>query len=305
MLNEDTNSVIKYAVNFESDGFAIVEGVFDKRIMDCMAQTAVEMLQQAQNKINCDELSFGVGAKDGFKELVQRHLLRFEMTYKIGEITELKHQDLIDVLLYQSQIDNVKNQNESITTNDVLDFNKILKESCVMDVVSKVLDCSDFVLANHSVVISLPGCESQSWHADGPHMSISQHLPCHCVNVFIPLVDLTIENGATEIRPGSQVYTRDLTKLYLAAFAKKQVKPSQTPLLKRGSVLMFDYRVLHRGLKNSSNLPRPILVYTFAKPWFKDMLNFPTRSIFDNDQSNNIWTLGSKLEETGDITDHK
>jgi hypothetical protein len=29
----------------------------------------------------------------------------------------------------------------------------------------------------------------------------------------------------------------------------------------------FDYRVLHRGRANNSEKARPVLVYTFAKPW--------------------------------------
>jgi len=31
----------------------------------------------------------------------------------------------------------------------------------------------------------------------------------------------------------------------------------------------FDYRVLHRGTTNKSAEMRPILVFTFAKPWYK------------------------------------
>lgn len=73
----------------------------------------------------------------------------------------------------------------------------------------------------------------------------------------------------------------------------------------------FDYRVLHRGTANKSTEMRPILVFTFAKPWYKvspqsclfhfvfslvlteshnhsvcqDTLNFPHRSVFDADNT--------------------
>ena len=48
----------------------------------------------------------------------------------------------------------------------------------------------------------LPGAGDQAWHSDGAHVSLSKHLPCHVLNVFIPLVDLTLELGPTEFRPG-------------------------------------------------------------------------------------------------------
>ena len=69
--------------------------------------------------------------------------------------------------------------------------------------------------------------------------------------------------------------------MYLAAFIGKRLKPTNAPCLNKGSVLLFDYRVLHRGKANISNEKRPILVFTFAKPWFRDVLNFSKRSVFD------------------------
>ena len=75
--------------------------------------------------------------------------------------------------------------------------------------------------------------------------------------------------------------TRDLTTLFLAAAIKKRLEPLQAPIVAQGSAVLFDYRVLHRGLANTSSVIRPILVYTFAKPWYKDVLNFPRCSIFD------------------------
>jgi ectoine hydroxylase-related dioxygenase (phytanoyl-CoA dioxygenase family) len=66
---------------------------------------------------------------------------------------------------------------------------------------------------------------------------------------------------------------------YLAAFVGKRVRSPVVPQPKRGSALLFDYRVLHRGLANQSDRRRPVLVLTFAKSWFRDNLNFPSRSV--------------------------
>ena len=47
-------------------------------------------------------------------------------------------------------------------------------------------------------MLSLPESVPQPFHQDGPHLSKKRHLAAHALNVFIPLTDLTEENGATE-----------------------------------------------------------------------------------------------------------
>jgi ectoine hydroxylase-related dioxygenase (phytanoyl-CoA dioxygenase family) len=68
----------------------------------------------------------------------------------------------------------------------------------------------------------------------------------------------------------------------LIAKAKKTLRPPVTPALKRGDIVVFDYRILHRGRANQSlTRNRPILVLTFAKKWFVDVCNFPKRSMHE------------------------
>ena len=42
-----------------------------------------------------------------------------------------------------------------------------------------------------------PGSDDQGWHTDGEHLfpGLDQHTPPHAVTVFVPLVDLSSENG--------------------------------------------------------------------------------------------------------------
>ena len=192
-------------------------------------------------------LTLGIGIKHGYKEIVQRHLHRFEVPYKMDT--------------------------EKVSS-------AVLGCARLMSVVRAILG-EDCITANKSIVLSLPGAEDQTWHVDGGHLSMTEDLPCHCLNVFIPLVDVQHEDGPTEIRPGSHFLTRDLKRQYLAAFMTKKLRKTEAPCLKRGGALLFDYRVLHRGLANTSSRPRPVLVYTFCKPFFKDLLNFPSYSVFD------------------------
>jgi len=229
---------------FNDRGFCILEDVIARESIDKLQKQSLSNFADALDIIERKKLHFGIGIKNGFKEIVQRHTARFEMPHRMEE----------------------------------LDCEWIEQLPSIKSVVNGILG-ADCIIANKSLVVSQPGSEDQSWHCDGPHMSKTQDLPCHVLNVFIPLVDVTSITGPTQFRPCSTPLTRDLQKMYLAAAFSKRLKPVETPEVAMGAVLLFDYRVLHRGTANRSPLPRPILVITFAKPWFKDVLNFPKRSL--------------------------
>ena len=50
---------------------------------------------------------------------------------------------------------------------------------------------------------------------------------------------------------------------------------------KAGDAILFDYRVLHRGLANTSAKPRPLLYFTYGRAWFTDATNYSALSIYD------------------------
>ena len=179
---------------------------------------------------------------------------------------------------------------------------------------------NDNYICNLSLLKATPGCPTQSWHADGGHTSLTKHEHCHVFNVFIPLVDVPLSMGPTELRPGTHYHTRNLASMMLLAKARKTLRSPVTPELQMGDALMFDYRILHRGRANMSDVVtqdsttdsddgndvvkestlteeeersadeddcgrhRPVLVITFARRWFVDVCNFPKRSIFQDER---------------------
>ena len=104
-------------------------------------------------------------------------------------------------------------------------------------------------------VSSFPGADTQGWHVDGELEGL--------YTLFVPLVDITAENGGTEFRPGTHMDERVDRASVIA-----------TPRV--GSVVLFDYRILHRGLANSSKYPRPIMYAVYARRGVEDTDNFPT-----------------------------
>ncbi|ESS67039.1 hypothetical protein TCDM_04263 [Trypanosoma cruzi Dm28c] len=112
---------------------------------------------------------------------------------------------------------------------------------------------------------SLPGSSKQSIHTDGPPLSSVVNLFPYAINVFIPLVPVDKNNG-TEVFPGSHRIEWDSR----SSLKKKPVTPS----IPFGKALLFDYRLLHRGLGNRLSSPRPCYYATFVRSWYEDKFNF-------------------------------
>jgi hypothetical protein len=149
----------------------------------------------------------------------------------------------------------------------VFDFLTDLKKAPWMPVVKTILG-DDAVVIHKGCFLSMPGAEPQEYHQDGVHLSTQTQRPCHAINVFVPLVDLHNRNGPTEFCLGSHVlghegYDRDFVEI---------------PKPKAGTPVIFDYRLGHRGLGNSSQSCRPIVYCTYARAadgkQFKDSVNF-------------------------------
>ena len=135
-------------------------------------------------------------------------------------------------------------------------------------------------------VVSRPGDAAQNWHIDGVHRDPLQHQAADRLNVFVPLVDLSSENGGTEMVERSHV-RRPLRQSLDAENAEKGGPGGQrrspkysskfeaggydslqrvTPLPRAGEATVMDYRLWHRGLANKvgGEKIRPLLYFTYS-----------------------------------------
>jgi hypothetical protein len=136
-----------------------------------------------------------------------------------------------------------------------------------MPIVREILG-KDAVLIHKGMFLSMPGSSKQNYHQDGTHLTTQHQKPCHAINVFVPLVDLTIGNGPTEFCLGSHILGHeDFDEAFV-----------EIPTAKAGTPVIFDYRLGHRGLGNSSKTCRPIVYCTYAAAAdgkeFRDSINF-------------------------------
>jgi hypothetical protein len=128
----------------------------------------------------------------------------------------------------------------------------------------------DFVIDSFGAVVSLPGADKQHIHRDSPpiygeHPFLETSLPPYAVTVTIPLVDVTMVNGPTLFMEGSHMISMGQPGL---------PSTEQAICCKKGSIVIWDYRILHGGAANKSTEVRPLLYLVYARPWFQDHVNF-------------------------------
>ncbi len=155
--------------------------------------------------------------------------------------------------------------------------------------------------AEHSfsgVVFSEPGSTAQCWHTDSPHLD-REHLPAHALNVMLALHDISMDMGPTEIARGSHVLTNHLRNTSLirdeliyqheGTTPERLVLGTQNPVpegiaraMTAGSCLVFDDRILHRGLANISNRARRVAYFSYRKKGYSENTHFESRrSVYD------------------------
>ena len=132
-------------------------------------------------------------------------------------------------------------------------------------------------------VVSLPGngpVEDQVLHVDSEHLYEHVHLPPHYLVMFLPALatdrELDFQVGQTAFLVGSH---KNEAARGLAAGGRQPAHARRflndrciRPHVKAGDAILFDARIMHFGLANSSpSVKRAALFVNYARPWFCDM----------------------------------
>ena len=96
------------------------------------------------------------------------------------------------------------------------------------------------------ILNAVPGSKDQTWHSDNRSRGLS---------IIVPLVDFTVENGPTQLLPGShvQAWTQVL---------QDGAQVVQAPV---GAIAAYDSRCYHRGLGNLTEQGRPALIFCYDR----------------------------------------
>jgi len=136
----------------------------------------------------------------------------------------------------------------------------------VLGVVGEFLGhASTFQLHLTQIITIEPGETAQGLHRDQMAFDLYPFPPEYHVqaNTIWALTDFTKDNGATHIAPGTSTMSDDEATLVATAQAE----------MRRGSVLLYDGKVIHGGGANTSNTTRQGVNITYAVGWVRQEEN--------------------------------
>jgi len=273
--NTSASNVDQIKDYFEKQGFVVLRNFFEKsqlepwqrsassffgsifQIMHDKGHTAFpehsRLIQTPDGSIK-RRYSMGEGRQRGFQEIVMRSPGRYEISLEALSAAAVGAE-------------------ETPTLKDV-----VQKLAAIVPPMLHTT-ATNMSLAS-SLIVSTPDAPEQNWHADGEHVDMKRHMPAHCISVFVPLINVTTVNlGPTELYPTSHYTTRQPSPMKIEP---AKLPAAYAPLLNVGDILVFDYRLLHRGKANMSTQNRPMLVLSFSQAWFRDDKNWPERSLSDS-----------------------
>lgn len=258
---------------FAAHGVALVRGLVSEPLLGTL--NSVLRARAARVMTALGDRPIGIGSRNGYRELVQRSPGRFDVP--------MREQDLLPIWG---------------------PLGSTAPEVPWLGRVRAVLG-PDATPSFCGVVFSRPGSPAQQWHIDSPHEA-AESRPAHAVNVLLALADIPLAAGPTEVAPGTHLLTNHLQRPWLdrddllyqsateitpamlsqaGAAANAATEPAAQAMA-AGDCLIFDDRILHRGLANASPHERWVAYFSYLRPRpgleeIADTHFEATRSLFD------------------------
>lgn len=242
-----------------ADGFALLHQLCDRESAEALLEVCLRRARVVRAALGAKEI--GIGSAAGYLEIVQRSPGRWD----------------VPITPQQFGIDD--------------------RKMPWWPLVAAVLG-EDAEPSFSGVVSSEPGSPAQHWHIDSPHEA-PEHRPAHAMNVLLALHDTPMVMGPTECARGSHVLTNHLRNpllvreelIYQHAGTSPESlvrgTPSRVPesfadSMAAGSCLVFDDRLLHRGLANRSDTVRHVAYFSYRKKGYCANTHFESqRSVYD------------------------
>ena len=135
----------------------------------------------------------------------------------------------------------------------------------VLDILEALFESSEFAFHNYKAICKMPGNKAPfQWHRDLPYL---QHTSPNLITCMICVDDMTIENGATVVCPGSHKIAHEDVPLSDTDIPENEVPQSRTAVVcPAGSAVLFHVNIVHGGGPNESDSKRRNVIGIWAGP---------------------------------------
>lgn len=132
------------------------------------------------------------------------------------------------------------------------------------------------------VVTINPGSKWISPHVDTPHRFPKYNFDKRLLGIqcIVSLDDINKDSASTGLVPYSQKRDFEIDKCYTGVYDRWFLENCKQHDMPKGSLLLYNCRVLHSSMPNNTDKPRPAL-----------LLNYLDKSIIDDiSKIDNVWT---------------
>ncbi len=140
-------------------------------------------------------------------------------------------------------------------------FARLIEHPRILALLDRLL-LPNFLLSTAQSIRLHPGEQAQPWHTDDAFYVVPRPREVRlAVSVIWAIEDFTVDNGATEVIPGSHLW--------------RQERPDERPhqavpaVMPAGSAVLFDGALWHRGGANRSTGTRLAISPQYCQPWLR------------------------------------
>ena len=222
---------------------------------------------------------------------MQRHIARIERDgYAVidGFLSVTQLVEVRRVLALYLGTHAGRNNFEGLSTERV--YTLVARARVMWDIVldARILAlCEHFLMPNFLLTASQairinPGEAAQPFHSDDSFYHLPHPRPMVSLSTIVAVDDFTLDNGATNLIPGSHVWD-DARRAEMYSFAtgsggKKADAALQheavSAEMPAGACIVFSGTLVHRGGQNRSNAPRLAFSNQYCQPWARQQENF-------------------------------
>ncbi|MGH9773193.1 MAG: phytanoyl-CoA dioxygenase family protein [Candidatus Acidiferrales bacterium] len=133
----------------------------------------------------------------------------------------------------------------------------------------------DFFCTFYNTNTQWPHSGIQHLHRDFDHLFAGFPVPLPVIQIIvnIPLVDFTLENGATEVWPGSHLIVDERPEDGKALDQRAACLPSVRTTVPAGSIILRDMRTWHRGMPNRTSEIRTMLAMIYNRAFLNPYIS--------------------------------